>query len=299
MDSKASTEEVPVFVKAEDLHLYKCAKFIDVRDPNIYAEGHLKNAVNAYDFFTYLLPTSTKDDTDQMKKYFEKRFGELGITGKEHVIVYEQSMNNQYGASGRGFFILKYLKHPNVSALEGGIDALIQTEGGAQQITKELPTITACQYNGQDTDQTSYQMAGRDEVLQIVKNKRPNTHLLDVRDADEWNGLSSSPYGADFTPRKGRIPNSVWIEWYQFHELDNEKNVVKRKPTEQIQALMKEKHIQNNDEIIVYCFKGSRAAVVLMSLKQAGYNNVKNYFASWNEWSRDMQLPIDDQILNE
>ena len=35
---------------------------------------------------------------------------------------------------------------------------------------------------------------------------------LDVRDVDEWIGESSSPYGKDFCPRKGRIPGSVWIE---------------------------------------------------------------------------------------
>jgi thiosulfate/3-mercaptopyruvate sulfurtransferase len=120
--------------------------------------------------------------------------------------------------------------------------------------------------------------------------------LLDVRDAVEWNGLSSSPYGVDFTPRKGRIPNSVWIEWYRFHELDSEKNMMKRKSNEEIQTLMEAKGIQKNDEIFIYCFKGSRAAVALMGLKQAGFSNVKNYFASWNEWSRDLQLPIDDEI---
>ncbi|CAF4952066.1 unnamed protein product, partial [Rotaria socialis] len=88
-----------------------------------------------------------------------------------------------------------------------------------------------------------------------------------------------------------------WIEWHKFHKLDNEKHVAKSKSNEQIQALMTAYGIQSDDEIIIYCFKGSRAAVALMKLKEAGYSNVKNYFASWNEWSRDFQLPIDDRIL--
>jgi thiosulfate/3-mercaptopyruvate sulfurtransferase len=154
-----------MFIKPDDLHLYKSAKFIDVRDPNEYAKGHLHNAVNAYDLFTYLLPTSTKDDIDQMKTYFKKRFGELGISGKEHVIIYEKSMNTQYGASCRGFFILKYMKHPNVSTLEGGLDALIRIESGEQQITKEPSTIITCEYSGQDSPESIYQMVDRDEVV--------------------------------------------------------------------------------------------------------------------------------------
>ena len=38
---------------------------------------------------------------------------------------------------------------------------------------------------------------------------------LDVRDVDEWVGTSSSPYGPDFCPRKGRFPNARWLEWYR------------------------------------------------------------------------------------
>lgn len=291
-----SETEIPMYIKPEDLHLYKGAKFIDVRPPEAYAEGHLDGAVNAYDLFTYLLPLSTKESTYQMKAHFKKRLGELGISSKEHVIIYEQSLDNQYGASCRGFFILKYICHPNLSVLEGGLDALVQVADGNQQITQKPPTIVQCEYHISETNTNSYQMADRDEVRRIANNKAPGTHLLDVRDAIEWNGLSSSPYGIDFTPRKGRIPNAIWIEWYNFHEMDNQKNVIKRKSNEKIEALMKANGIEKDDEIIVYCFKGSRASVALMSLKQAGYNKVKNYFSSWNEWSRDMELPIDDEV---
>ena len=37
---------------------------------------------------------------------------------------------------------------------------------------------------------------------------------LDVRVVDECLGTSSSPYGADFCPRKGHLPSVVWIECY-------------------------------------------------------------------------------------
>ena len=296
MDSKAQGEEVPMFIKPEDLHLYKSAKFVDVRSPDVYAESHLENAVNAHDLFTYLLPTSKKDDMEQMKKYFQERFGQLGITDKEHVIIYEQSMDTQYGASCRGFFIFKFLGHTNVSTLEGGLNALTTVGNNMYQITKESSAIVPCQYNGQNDIDISYEMIGRDEVLQIVTNNEPNTYLIDVRDAVEWNGLSSSPYGADFTPRKGRIPNAMWIEWYEFHDLDGETNIIKRKSDEQVQDLMETKGIKKDDQIIIYCFKGSRASVALMCLKLAGYHNVQNYFASWNEWSRDPQLSIDDEV---
>jgi len=37
-----------------------------------------------------------------------------------------------------------------------------------------------------------------------------------VRDRVEWIGASSSPYGVDFAPRKGRLPGAIWIPWYDF-----------------------------------------------------------------------------------
>lgn len=48
-----------------------------------------------------------------------------------------------------------------------------------------------------------------------------------------------------------------------------------------------------DDTIYVYCFKGSRAALVMVALTLAGFRDVRNYFASWNEWSRDPALPIE------
>ena len=292
-------KQVPIFLRVADLHLYENIKFVDVRTAEAYAISHIKDAVNANDLFTYLLATSSKDDRDQMTNHFQKRFSELGISGTEHIIVYEQSMDNQYGASCRGFFVFKYMNHPNVSTLEGGFDAMCRSEDAARYITDQPTVIVPCQYEGQTGINNDWQMAGRDEVLCIVQEKPPNKCLLDVRDAIEWNGLSSSPYGADYTPRKGRIPNALWIEWYAFHEMDKNNNVLQLKSNEQIQALVDEKGIKKDDEIVIYCFKGSRASVALMKLKEAGYHNLKNYFASWNEWSRDFELPIDDKDMGQ
>merc|ERR1712154_5132 len=117
-------------------------------------------------------------------------------------------------------------------------------------------------------------------------------HLLDVRDEDEWDGSSSSPYGKDFCPRKGRIPDAKWIEWYDFMR----DGKIKKK--EEIEQMMKGQGIDKEDDIIIYCFKGSRASNTLMILNEYGYKNVSNYFASWNEWSRNMELPIDDKPLS-
>ena len=42
--------------------------------------------------------------------------------------------------------------------------------------------------------------------------------------------------------------------------------------------------------------QGPRASNTLVALKEAGIKNVSLYFGSWNEWSRDPSLPIEEGL---
>lgn len=46
--------------------------------------------------------------------------------------------------------------------------------------------------------------------------------------------------------------------------------------------------------VVVYCFKGARASNTFIALEEAGIKTVSLYFGSWNEWSRDPSLPIEE-----
>jgi rhodanese-related sulfurtransferase len=117
---------------------------------------------------------------------------------------------------------------------------------------------------------------------------------LDVRDKDEWLGISSSPYGIDFAPKKGRIPNAVWIEWYKFITED----MLSVKSLEIIQYELNKKDIKPTDKIVLYCFKGARLSNTYISLRKLGYKNIQIYFAGWNEWCRKENAPIINEIEN-
>src|SRR5208337_5043602 len=95
---------------------------IDTRDPATYAAGHLPNAVNIHDIFTYLA-TSTPDGVAAMRDKFAGIFGAAGLSGKETAVVYEQSMNTGFGQSCRGYVLLRYLGYPKVKILHGGYAA--------------------------------------------------------------------------------------------------------------------------------------------------------------------------------
>ena len=118
--------------------------------------------------------------------------------------------------------------------------------------------------------------------------------LLDVRDVDEWVGESSSPYGKDFCPRKGRLPGAVWIEWYRMMKPTPTGAMMKSKT--ELLAECASVGITPESKVIIYCFKGARASNTYLALKAAGVEEVSIYFGSWNEWSRDDKLPIESGL---
>ena len=83
---------------------------------------------------------------------------------------------------------------------------------------------------------------------------KPGVALLDVRDVDEWIGESSSPYGKDYCPRKGRIPGARWLEWYRMMKPTGEGQRFKSK--DEILAECATVGISQNTPVYLYCFKG-------------------------------------------
>lgn len=88
----------------------KKVKFIDCRDPNEYAIGHIDQAVNVNEIFSYL-GKSDKNGQQLLQNYFEDVFQRVGVDNDHHIITYEDRLDNRFGSSSRGYFLLKTLGH--------------------------------------------------------------------------------------------------------------------------------------------------------------------------------------------
>jgi thiosulfate/3-mercaptopyruvate sulfurtransferase len=256
---------------------------IDTRNPDAYAAGHIPGAVNIHDIFTYLA-MSTPDEMAKLQDKFAAAFGAAGLGGSETAVFYEESMNSGFGQSCRGYFLLKFLGYPKAMVLHGGFVAWkaaglpVSTEAAAPA-PKEFPVSEA----------GLHMMLDRDAMLAALEDD--NVVKLDVRDVDEWIGTSSSPYGPDFCPRKGRIPGARWLEWYRLMKPTGAGPMFKAK--DEILAECASVGVTPKTPVYLYCFKGARASNSLVALKEAGITDVRLYFGSWNEWSRDESLPIE------
>lgn len=258
---------------------------IDARNLDAYAAGHIPGAVNIHDIFTFLA-TSSPEGLEELKAKFAQTFGNAGLSGKETAVIYEDAMNTGFGMSCRGYFLLSYFGYPKVRILHGGYQAWLSE---SLPVSTEVPTPIPATFPLIDTGTDL--MIGKDEILATLGSEGPV--LLDVRDIDEWIGTSSSPYGKDFCPRKGRLPGAVWIEWYR---LMKPGAIPMFKAPEEVLAECATVGISKDTPVYLYCFKGARASNTLVALKSAGIENVKLYFGSWNEWSRDPSLPIEEGL---
>ena len=256
---------------------------IDTRSPDAYAAGHIPGAVNVHEIFTYLA-TSTPEGMATLRQKFADAFGAAGLSGAETAVCYEESMNSGFGQSCRGYFLLSWLGYEKARVLHGGMQAwkaagLPVSTDPAQPASRAFPLSEA----GSDM------MIGRDAMLAAVGNDA--IVKLDVRDVDEWIGTSSSPYGPDFCPRKGRIPGARWLEWYRLMKPTAAGPMFKS--PDEIKAEAHTVGVTPSTPVYLYCFKGARASNTLVALREAGVRDVRMYFGSWNEWSRDESLPIE------
>ena len=165
------------------------------------------------------------------------------------------------------------LGYPKVKVLHGGITAWT-AEGRPLTTAVKTPVMKTFPVDPKAGDI----MIDAKAMLASLNN--PSIVKLDVSDVDEWVGTSSSPYGKDFCPRKGRIPGARWLEWYRMMKPTGEGP--RLKAPEEIMAECATVGVTPETPVYLYCFKGARASNTYLALKEAGVKDVRIYFGSWN-----------------
>ncbi len=274
-----SAEDVKAMIdKGEELLL------IDVRDGEEYGKEHISGAVSVPDIFYHLSTTST-DGLSETYKKFGEILSAVGLKPGQKAVLYEDGLTTRFGSSCRGWWLLNHLGHDNVFILNKGMASW----KAAGLPTDDKPVdITPSDF---EVKVNNAILATMEDVLAAIEDD--SVVLLDNRDAREWYAEGSSPYdadGKDFSPRRGRIPSARWVEWY---ELMDSSDIPTFKSAEEITQILSEQGIGKDDDIIIYCFKGSRASNTFAALKMAGFKNLRNYLGSWYEWSANESLPIE------
>lgn len=260
------------------------AVIIDVRDGEDYASEHISGAISIPQMFYHLSKTAD-EDLEEARVLFQELAQKAGVTSDTLVILYEDGMASRFGGSFRGWWWLNFFGHDKAAVLDGGYKEWVAAGLPVDDVAV-VPRPSDVRFTLNESV-----LARKDDVLAAVDD--PGVVLLDNRDAREWFCEGSSPYDTpeeDFSPRRGRIPGATWVQWT---DLMDDSDSPTFRSAEEIRAIMKSKGIEPDHDVIIYCFKGSRASNTFAALKYAGFTRLRNYLGSWYEWAADDSLPIE------
>jgi len=236
---------------------------VDARPQSEYNAGHLPGAIwlNTYDHLVDSSPVGERAFHD----WLTESFGRAGLGTKDTIVVYEDKLGAR---AARAFWMFWYAGQPRVAMLEGGLEAW---RGRSLPLSTEPPPPRA---------PTRYKLQPQRKwvaTAQQVAAPDRRTVILDVRARQEYEGTG----GASDCARQGRIPGAVWLEWSEFLSPDGST----LQAPEKLGMLLLEKGITPDKQIITYCHRGARAALVWAALDQLGYPKVRNYIGSWHDWA--------------
>lgn len=236
-----------------------------------YEAGHIADSL-------WLDPESIRDTANAPtfllpKAAFEQTMGRLGISNRTRIILYDDRGGL---LASRLWWMLNAYGHANVALVNGGWVQWTAEKRPTTTTTAPVPVATFTA-----TLQPQW-LATVDDVTAAIG--KPGRRILDARTKEEMNGTDTR-----LSSRGGTIPSAIPVYWEDL--LDPVAKTFKS--ADELRAIYSAHDLRASDEVIAYCWVGHRSAVDLFALHLIGYDRLRNYLGSWEEWSKRTDLPTE------
>jgi len=208
------------------------------------------------------------------KERLQRLTRRLGLRNGLHVVAYDDEGG---GRASRLAWTLYLLGHRCASVLNGGIHAWMY-EGYPVTMNGTAVTIAGSAHFAID-DRV---LATQEYILSRLGT--PGLTLLDARTREEYQGSRV------LAKRGGHIPGAVHLNWLDTIDGADQ---LRLKMDDELTAMLSQRGIAPDREIVVYCQTHHRSAHSWMMLRHLGYSRVRGYAGSWSEWGNDARTPIE------
>ena len=239
----------------------------DARPAAEYEAGHIPGAVSGpwQSFANMEGKAGDKGRTVLFEPdVIAQKLGALGMDFSKPVVVYADP--NGWGDDGRIVWMLRMAGFENTLMLDGGYPYWVAQ---GYDTTTDVPAITPTTVTIESWDDSLT------TTTEYIQENFETVKLMDSRSPKEWDGAQD--YGE---PRGGRIPGATFLP---FKGCFNDDGTVMS--DEDLLAMFEGAGFEKGDDIVVYCTSGIRSAHFTLLLKMLGYEDAKNYDASFNEWA--------------
>lgn len=257
----------------------------------LYERGHIPGAV-FLDWTTDIVDAD--DDTAFMlapPRAFAAAMERAGIGDDSRVVAYA----DRFGSGPhRLWWACRVYGYRSVSVLDGGLDRWL-ADGLPLEPGSAEPRRGA-RWTPKGFDRS---LVARAEDVAAAAGD-PGTLVLDSRPSVQYRGravwfergpVPADPDGVARTPRgdirAGRVPWAASVPATGLYRSDK----TMKSPSE-LRELFAEAGAGAGSRAITYCGVGISAAALLFALVRAGFEDVKLYDASWEEWGRDGSRPV-------
>ncbi len=245
-------------------------RLIDVRPGERFAMGHIAGARH---FEIYALNCDDTDDAplESFTRMWAFLLGRRGVAFDDTIVFCGEITGM---AAARGLWFLEYLGHENVHVLDGGLAGWARA-GLPVTRDAEVSSPSVFKYTANRDRLATYR-----DVLESLD--APDRMVLDTRGHGEYTGDDRR------AKRGGTVPGAMHLEWVNHLTEDGE-----MKAAAELRALFEAHGVTPDKEVISLCQTGYRSAHAYLALRLLGYERVRNYLGSWNEWGNRDGLPVE------